>query len=509
MRIRCAASLPVSLALDLRSEIRQPAQLHVDKAARIHSLASAHTRIALRLAMTMRSRLLALTRGKLIRAIGVLVGGTALAHAITALTLPVLTRLYSPADFGVLAVFASVLSIISVAACLRFEVAILIPAEDSEAVNLLALAVTAAAIVASIVALVAVLVPMSILRNLHQTALQPWLPLLPIGIFLAGAYSALQMWFVRKGAFSSIAISRVTQSGAAAGVQTGLGLLHWAPGGLLLGQLINTGAGVACLIYRFAKEERQSLSDVTLSGMQRAFVAHDRFPKYSTFEALANSASIQLPIILIASVSPGAEAGFLVLAMTAMQAPMSLIGTAVSQVFLSRAPEEARAQRLSSFTATVFGGLLRSGVGPLMFAGLVAPGIFGAVFGNEWRRAGDLVMWMTPWFVAQFLASPVSMALHITGHQRAALMLQIFGLSFRTGAVLVASLIASRFVSEAYALSGGAFYVVYLAVVLRAVKADRVEIVMQIRRNIGVLLAWSALGIGASLLLATSQHTAP
>lgn len=451
--------------------------------------------------MTIRARINRLARNKMLRSIGVLVGGTMIAHVITAISLPVLTRLYTPADFSVLAMFASTLAIISVASCLRFDVAIAIPAQDGEAANLLVLAIACAAIVSMLVAAAGLSVPNSVLHSFHQSALIPWLPLLPLGVLLAGAYSALQMWFVRKKAFTSIASSRVLQSAAASSVQVGMGWLHWAPGGLLLGQLLNTGAGVTSLAYRFARHEREALAGVSWAGMRSAWAAYDRFPKYSTLEALANSASIQLPIILIAALAPGAEAGFLVLAMAALQAPMGLIGTAVSQVYLSRGPDEERGGRLGTFTTKLFGGLVRTGVGPLLLTGFVAPSAFAFVFGAEWRRAGELVAWMTPWFVMQFLASPVSMALHITGHQQAAFVLQIFGLVFRTAAVVLASLVAIGFVSEAYALSGFVFYAIYLATVLRVAKAKASAILHEIRRNAALLVLWTASGFAIARLI--------
>jgi hypothetical protein len=63
-----------------------------------------------------------------------------------------------------------------------------------------------------------------------------------------------------------------------------------------------------------------------------------RFPVYSTWEALANSAAIHVPVILVAAVAAPDEAGYLMLAMYVLQAPMSLIGAAVGQVYLSKAP---------------------------------------------------------------------------------------------------------------------------------------------------------------------------
>ena len=68
-----------------------------------------------------------------------LVSGTAFAQIITILASPILTRLYSPEAFGFLAIFISITSIIGVIACMRYELAIMLPKSDEKAANLLAL----------------------------------------------------------------------------------------------------------------------------------------------------------------------------------------------------------------------------------------------------------------------------------------------------------------------------------------------------------------------------------
>lgn len=74
-----------------------------------------------------------------LRSVTVLAGGTAAAQLLMVLLLPVLTRLYSPQDFNTLSVYLGLLSIFSVVATLRFELAISLPEEDGEAAHLLAL----------------------------------------------------------------------------------------------------------------------------------------------------------------------------------------------------------------------------------------------------------------------------------------------------------------------------------------------------------------------------------
>src|SRR5690606_29801358 len=113
------------------------------------------------------------------------------------------------------------------------------------------------------------------------------------------------------------------------------------------------------------------------------------FPIYSTTEALSNAASIQLPIVLISSLALGPEAGFLILAMQVMQAPLLLIGNSVSQVYLSSASRKAEEETLGEFTITIVTGLFKAGVGPLICFVWVAPTAFEFIFGSEWRRAGE------------------------------------------------------------------------------------------------------------------------
>jgi len=429
-------------------------------------------------------------RNSFVRSVGVLVGGTALAHGITALALPVLSRLYSPADFSALAVFTSLLAIISVAACLRFDVAVTIPHRDTDAANLLALALGCALVVSSLVAVPVLLFPERIAEWSNQAMLRPYIWLLPVGVLLASSYSALQGWLVRKKSYAQIARSRVAQSAAAAGTQLIMGMAGVGTFGLLLGYVINTGAGCIVLGYRVVRVEREALRAITWDGMRAMVTEYYRFPKYSTWEALSNSAAIQIPIIMIAAMTVGPEAGYLSMGMYVIQAPMALFGTAIGQVYLSRAPVEYRAERLGTFTAEVFGGLLKAGVGPLLFVGIVSPVAFPFIFGEEWRRAGHIVAWLTPWFIMQFLVSPISMAIHVTGHQRAALQLQVFGLVTRVLAVWGASLWLEQRIVEAYALSGFVSYLVYLIIVINIVRASYRQVMHQLLRAIIPVALW-------------------
>src|SRR5690606_36197559 len=118
--------------------------------------------------------------------------------------------------------------------------------------------------------------------------------------------------------------------------QIGLGIVGSGPLGLLLGLALNVGAGSIGLLARSVAKEWHLAGELSVRRMRKAFHDHIRFPKFSALEAICNSASIFLPVVLIATHAQPAQAGFVILAMQVMQAPMSLIGNAVAQVYMSQ-----------------------------------------------------------------------------------------------------------------------------------------------------------------------------
>ncbi|WP_201532119.1 lipopolysaccharide biosynthesis protein [Psychrobacter sp. LFX-11D] len=406
-----------------------------------------------------------LFQGSFVRNVSMLVGGTAFAQLITIILLPVLTRLYSPEDFGVLAVYLSFVSLISVVSCLRLEIAIPIPKEDKDALVLFVLSLGSVVVITLLTVVGTILFSKQIYLA-TEGKLEGYVWLIPLSVFFSGIYAALQYWATRHKAFSLVAKTRLSQAVGGSSTQIGLGYAGLGPLGLLIGQLVSIGAGIIGLSRYFIKNSSSLLRDVKFSELKSVFKQYDRFPKYSTWEAFANSGAMQIPVILIAYYAVSAEAGFLMLAMRLLSAPMSLIGGAVGQVYLAEASEKNYEGQLRQFTHNTVRALAKIGTPTIIFAGMAAPFLIPIIFGKEWQRAGILIAWMSPWFLMQFITSPVSMALHITNNPKIAMLLQFFGLLLRVGGVVISGLYYRSYIVEVYAITGFIFYSIYLFVVL-------------------------------------------
>lgn len=397
-----------------------------------------------------------------------LVSGTAGGRVILLIALPVVTRLYDPEDFRLLAVFVALVSTISVAACLRFEIAIPLARNDDDAANLLALALLSATGVSVVTLALTGIAPESFALWISVPDIAPYLWLVALGIFLAASYTALQFWATRMHRFGIIARTRVGQAATGAGTMLAMGWAGLAPLGLLLGNMLTLGAGGLSLAAQALRYDSECLRAITRPRLNETLRDYRRYPVFSTPEALANVAGIQIPILIIAA-RAGGEAGQLFLAMQVMAAPMTLVGASVGQVYASRAAEELSKGTLGLFTRSMMRRLFLIGVGPIALAALLAPLLFALIFGPDWERAGWIVTWIAPWMLAQLVVSPVSMGLHVTGRQRAAMVLQGVGVVLRVGAVLAGVAFWEAGLIELYAISGIVFYLVYTFIITRFV----------------------------------------
>lgn len=399
-------------------------------------------------------------QGGVLKAVSVLVGGTAFAQGVSVLALPFLTRLYSPKDFALFAVYASLLGMLSVASCLRFEIAIPIPEDDNEAVHLVILGLVSNLIISFLIGLIVWIFHTNIIVLIKQPDFALLLWLVPIGVFFSGVYNTLQYWTTRKKQFSIIAKTRMVQSVSGTSIQIVMGVIGLSALGLIIGQIIKVSAGIRRLAVSFGNEAGTLVKKITSQQLKQTFKKNDQFPKYSTFDALANAAGIQLPIIIIAALSLGPEAGYLMLAMQILMIPMGFIGGAISQIYLAHAPEAFEQGNIRLYTVDILEKLFKISFGLLIFIGIVSPIMVGYIFGSEWDDVGLIISWMIPWFIFQLISSPISMIMHITNKQKKLLILTIFGFILKVSLIFIQYYINSDYLLQAYAISSAAFYLI-------------------------------------------------
>jgi O-antigen/teichoic acid export membrane protein len=401
--------------------------------------------------------------------------GTAAGQGLALLAAPVLTRLYAPRDFGVLGVFVAIVTLLNVVGTFRYELAVPLPADDRTALDLVAVGLLANVCV---VAGLWVLVPFVGDRVERWTAtpdLADQLWLLPPTVLATGAYAVLTYWAIRCREYRSIARRNVTYGVAQVGTQLVLGALGVRPLGLLAGTGAGQLAGALALARALRRREGARLRAVSLAGMRAAARRYRRFPLFSTWSGLLNSAGSVAPVLLLAGLHGPTVAGWFTLSTRVVGAPIGLVGEAVAQVYLGEAAELARrdpggVRRLfGRVSARLFGvGLI-----PITLLALPAPWWFPAVFGERWHAAGEYAQVLLPMYLLQFAVVPLSQTLNVLEQQHLQLLWDALRL-----VLAVASLVAARHLGAtpvhtvlAYGVAMSLCYAALYAMALSALSA--------------------------------------
>jgi O-antigen/teichoic acid export membrane protein len=348
-------------------------------------------------------------KGLMARNVSLLVGGTVFGQGLNIIISPIITRLYDPGDFGTLAAYTSLLSILTIVATLRYELAIPLPEDDVSAINLVLLSVVLLGFMSLLFTLGLLVFGGQLITLLNIPTLRPYLWLLPIGIFASCSYQVFNYWATRKQAFGKVAQTKLSRSLSSTATQLSLGFIASGPLGLILGQLMREVAGTTNLV-RAAKKQMEGVSSkaIGVAGILKVAQRYKRFPLYSSWSKLLNTFSVQIPNFALLYFFGTHITGLYALAFRILQTPLILVGQAVSQVFLSTAAGTARSGQLNEEAKKAFARLVWLGAPGLFLVGIAAPEIFVLVFGESWKQAGIYAQWLTPYLFLVFASSPLA-----------------------------------------------------------------------------------------------------
>lgn len=361
---------------------------------------------------------------------GVLIisGGSIMTQAISFIFSPLITRIFPPEDYGIMALFASIVAILSVISSLKYEMAIPIVKEERNAVNLFAVCLIILTIFTTGLLIILMFTDDVLLNLLNAQELNDYKPLLILGIFLYGLREIYMQWFYRRKDFSYISKSSVSQSVIGNISKVVFGILGFGPIGLISGQIIKESFSIIPFSYKFFKEEKIS-GKVSMKELKWNVKRYKNYPIYQTPSSFLSILKNQLPVFSLAFYGSSAV-GLYGLANTVVKIPMTLLGHSVRNVFFAEAASIGKEQpeKLKNLSNSIFKKLVVIGLLPLVVLLLFGPTLFELVFGSEWIQSGHFSRFLAFSMFADFIFSPASRVYEILERQKQKLFIDIFGL---------------------------------------------------------------------------------
>lgn len=414
-----------------------------------------------------------LPRSEFGRNVITLMTGTAIAQAIPISVTPILTRIYTPEDFGVFAMFIAITSILGSVVNGRYELAIMLPVKDEDAINIAALGLLIATVFSLLLLIPTIFFNRYIVDLVGNPAIGYWLYFVPFVVLMAGLYNILNYLNTRKKLFGDIAKANVYKSIGMTSVQLGIGFIKSGAGGLISGQIISFIIS-NCWLAITAKQKY----DTTVVGkleIIRLAKKYKDFPQFSMCAILSNTLAYNLSNILISIYYSVSTLGFYSLAQRALLVPTSLIGRSIAQVYFQQAMIEKQktGKAIHSFNSASKKLFVLSIITFVPIYFILQP-VFEFVFGKEWRIAGEYAQITLPFVAIQFIAAALSNTNNIFEKQKIELILQIGLFVLSIGIIFSLNILEYEFIDLLKILSCSLFfYYGLLYLILWAVSRGR------------------------------------
>jgi O-antigen/teichoic acid export membrane protein len=335
------------------------------------------------------------------------------------LAAPMLSRLYSPAAFGVFGLLYSSIALTSPLVCLNYDTAIPVPRDDRSALDLAAAAILFGFLTSAIVSLF--LFVLTSLGFFGLGWITPSLVVLVAALMASqGFFQAAQAWQIRTNDVHQLGLSHLYINGGRGAAQVAAGFAQFGASGLLFGEVF--GRVIACVqLARTPFKARHQLGWQFNLAASRAAIKDCR--RFVTTFMPAQILDLAVPLIFIGSIASSygaAVAGQYFLMRRVLDVPISLVARTVADVYSGRIAEFARRDTalirpLLIKTALLLGAVSIVCVLPLMFA---APFLIATIFGDEWRLAGMLTAIMAPAAALTVIVSPVTRVFVVTSRPR-------------------------------------------------------------------------------------------
>jgi O-antigen/teichoic acid export membrane protein len=402
-----------------------------------------------------------------------LFSGTVVAQVIGIAFVPVLTRLFTPEEFGAFYLFATTATILSIIITGGYETTFVLPKSDDDARHLLVFSIMVTSVLTILSFLTCLFVQHhgTVFFESERGRIILWLT--PVYALFVALSKIFKNWSIRRKKYKWVSGANIIRSSSTATIQTGLGLLHTGSLGLVTGSCLSQILPMWFLI----RKNKNLRPEMTLKTLKMAFTKgkeYKNFPMLMMPTDILNEVSIQSPIYLLRTAFNNVVVALYSLPYKIMNQPARFIGQAVAEVYYRHASELNTGNKdLSDLTFKTFRYLFILGIIPFMITIFWGQEIFSVVFSKEWETSGRIAAYLSPWLLFEFCGSPISNILIIKKKLHYSFYLNLLLLAARIGGLVYGTLIMSDLEITVALFSGASFiywvFIVYYSLHLSGV----------------------------------------
>lgn len=342
---------------------------------------------------------------------GILVSGSMLGQLIIFATLPILTRIYTPEQFGEMTIFMQIVSVLLVLVSFRLELGIVVEDDRKKSFTLVKLALLTSFLFTVLVTLATVFPYSYWLKYFKLSSDTTWFYLIPVALLLNSWGEILVQWQTRERRFKTISAGRLSGSIFSTLVKVFYPAKFGAHSyGLILGQL---ALFLITVIIYFPKKV-VSLFQFNFKQMKEVLIKYKNFPIWGTPAALINTLGFALPVMILNNLADKETVGFYGNAVKVIFTPLTVLSMSFSQVFFEHISRiKHQMYEANNYVLYTLKRIVIIALFPTLFIVLFGKPVFSWLFEEQWEMSGYFAQITMVYFFVIYLTSPFAAAFTI------------------------------------------------------------------------------------------------
>jgi O-antigen/teichoic acid export membrane protein len=320
---------------------------------------------------------------------------------------PVLTRIYTPSQFGLLTTMTAVVSILIIISTLQLEWSIPLSKDDQNNVESLSVVIIVHFILSILISFVAALFISAIIDKENNLNWFLWFVIVWLFVLLMGLFLIYTQQLFYKLDFKTISYSKIVLATVQNASMVILGVLsiHY---GLIFGRIF--GYLVSVMVIMFTINALRLRTSVSLNLIKNQVLEKKKFIFFQVPSRILNVLGLYLPIIVLSVFFDTEITGFYGLANTVVGVPIVLFGNSIGEAFYGRISkmglEKVNDIYLMSKRITL--KLFFISLVPFIVFYITSPFLFQFLFGDGWIQAGYFARYLSLMMLFRLVFTPTT-----------------------------------------------------------------------------------------------------
>ena len=326
-----------------------------------------------------------------------------------------MTRIYSPEEFGLFAVFLALFSILSALVTGRYEMAIMLPEDEKDSLSLFHLSLIFSFTFSAFIAVIIFLFSAEISDFFNNQELNFWLYFLPFSIFFAGIFQTFNYWLNRNKDYKNIAMGKIVLGAGTSIFQLLMRMISKISGGLIVGYLIGQIIVTYYFLIKIFKKNLSKFSQINKKRVISNAFEYKKFPLISSFTSILDKSAVQMPILLLSKFFDQTSTGTFSALTRFLDAPFALLNSSIALVLHQRVVVVSREspEDLYKLILIMYLSLLGFTLPLIILVFFFGSEIFNILLGSSWGDVGEISFFLMVVVGYRFCVSPLSSVLNL------------------------------------------------------------------------------------------------